>query len=177
MPGSSYYIADSDPAWPRLAQEEMANIAGALGIESWRLEHVGSTAVMGLAAKPIIDLMLGVSGSPKSDTNQKLLEPLRRIGYEHKDTETIPGTLYIRKAEPRRFNLHMTEHGGSFWVDHLVFRGYLRTHPETARQYETLKRELIARFGHLSSGPNRLFYTDGKDEFIAWVLEKAQARS
>lgn len=174
MSGSSYYIADPDPAWPRLAREEMASVAATLGVEPWRLEHVGSTAVPGLPAKPIIDLMLGVAGSPKSDVNRKLVELLRGIGYEHKGLETVPDTLYNRKAEPRRFNLHMTEHGKKFWVDHILFRDYLRTHPGTAREYEALKRELLAKFGHTSSGPHRLAYTDGKDGFVAAVLGKAR---
>jgi len=147
----------------------MAAVAAALGIEPYRVEHIGSTAVPGLGAKPIIDLMLGISGSPKSDAGQRFLEPLRSIGYEHKGIETVPGTLYIRKAEPRRFNLHMTEHGDEFWVKHLLFRDYLLSHDDVARQYEQLKRSLLARLG---SDPAA--YTAGKTACITSVVDRGR---
>lgn len=175
--GTSYRIVAPDPDWPKAARDEIQAIVAVLGVEPWRLEQVGSTAVPGLAAKPIIDLMFGVAGSPMSDPNARYLDSLRGIGYEHKGLETVPGTLYIRKANPRRFNLHMTEHGGPFWVDHLLFRDYLRGHPKTAGEYEALKRDLMAKHGHASSGPNRLAYTDAKSEFIASVLERARAET
>ncbi len=172
MSVSSYRLVDSDPTWPRLAHEEKASIVGMLGIETYRVEHIGSTAVPGLGAKPIIDLMLGIAGAPKSDAGQRLLEPLKTIGYEHKGIETVPGTLYIRKAEPRRFNLHMTEYGKEFWVKYLLFRDYLRSHDDVAHQYENLKRDLLARLG---PDPDQAAYNDGKTAFITSVVEKASA--
>lgn len=170
--GTSYRIVDFDPVWPAAAQEEKASIAAVLGIEPFRVEHIGSTAVPGLGAKPTIDLMLGIAGAPKSDAGQRLLEPLKTIGYAHRGIETVPGTLYVRKAEPRRFNLHMTEYGKEFWVKHLLFRDYLRSHDDVARQYEDLKRDLLARLG---PDPDQAAYNDGKSAFITSVVEKASA--
>ena len=156
-----------DRRWPALFEKEKALIVEATGIAPERVEHIGSTAVPGLGAKPIIDLMAGV---PKVEESQRQIEALEAVGYEHRG-ESVPGTLYIRKAEPRRFNLHMTQWEGSFWTDHLLFRDFLRTHPETARQYEDLKRKLMAR---LASDPRA--YNDGKSSFIESVVERARER-
>ena len=93
--------------------------------------------------------------------------PCGAVEYERRG-ETVPGTLYLRKAEPRRFNLHMTQWGGKFWLGLLLFHDFLRAHPETARQYEELKRELMAR---LASDPQA--YNDGKASFIESILQRA----
>ena len=173
MPTSSYRIVDYDPRWPQLFQQEKSSIVAVLGIHSNRVEHIGSTAVPGLGAKPIIDLMVGIPRSTKLDGIQQFLQPLESIGYEHRG-ETVPGTLYVRKAEPRRYNLHITRYGGGFWVEHLLFRDYLRSDKDLAHRYEDLKRQLIAR---LAPEPDRAAYNDGKTTFINSVLEQARAEA
>ncbi len=170
MPTSSYRIVDYDHCWPRRFQQEKSSIVAVLGIHSDRVEHIGSTAVPGLGAKPIVDLMVGIPSSTKSGGIRQFLQQLQSIGYEHRG-ETVPGTLYIRKAEPRRYNLHMTEYGGEFWMAHLLFRDYLRSHEELAHRYEELKRQLIAS---LAPEPDRAAYNDGKTAFINSVLEEAR---
>ena len=137
----------------------------ATGIVPKRVEHIGSTAVPGLGAKPIIDLMVGVK---KVEDAQPQIEALEGVGYEWRG-ETVAGTLYLRKAEPHRFNLHMTQWEGKFWLDHLLFRDFLRTHPEMARQYERLKRELMAR---LASDPPA--YNAAKTSFIESIVQQAR---
>ena len=173
MPTSSYRIVDYDPRWPQQFQQEKSSIVAVLGIHSDRVEHIGSTAIPGLGAKPIIDLIVGIPSSAESDGIQQFLQPLQSIGYQHRG-ETVPGTLYIRKAEPRRYNLHMTQHGGDFWVAHLLFRDYLRSHEDLAHRYEDLKRQLIAQ---LAPEPDRAAYNDGKTTFINCVLEQARAEA
>ena len=170
MTSSSYRIVDYDPHWPQQFQQEKSSILHALGFHADHVEHIGSTAVPGLGAKPIIDIMVGVHSSTKSDGMRQFIELLQRIGYEHRG-ETVPGTLYIRKAEPQRYNLHMTEHRGEFWLVHLLFRDYLRAHKDQAYRYEELKRQLIAR---LAPEPDRAAYNDGKTAFISSVLEAAR---
>ena len=174
MPTSSYRIVDYDPRWPQLFQQEKSSIVAALSIHSDRVEHIGSTAIPGLGAKPIIYLMVGIPSSTKLDEIQQFLQPLQSIEYEHRG-ETVPGTLYIRKAEPRRYNLHMTEHGGDFWVEHLLFRDYLRSHEDLAHRYEDLKRQLIAKMGPEPERAAYAAYNDGKATFINSVLEQARA--
>ena len=78
---------------------------------------------------------------------------------------------YIRKALPQRFNLHLTKYRGAFWLDHLLFRDYLRSHPDAVRQYEELKKGLLAKLG---PDPDKQAYNDGKGSFIEGILEKAK---
>jgi len=168
---TSYIIVPPDPNWPRLASEEITAIASTLNIDPKQIEHVGSTAVPGLGAKLIIDLMLGIPDFDSSQNNQQYLAPLKQIGYEFDGTETTPGTYYIRKAGPPRFNLHMTKYGGSFWLDHLLFRDYLRSHPDAVRQYEVLKVSLLDRLG---PDPDKQAYNEGKSAFINGILDIAR---
>ena len=161
----SYRIVEYDQEWPVLYEEEKAIVVAATGIVAKRVEHIGSTAVPGLGAKPIIDLMVGVSGVEDA---QRQIEALEGVGYEWRG-ETVPGTLYLRKAEPRRFNLHLTQWEGEFWLDHLLFRDFLRTHPEMARQYERLKRELMSQ---LASDPPA--YNAAKTPFIEFIVQQAR---
>ena len=165
MASPSYRIVEYDQRWPALYEEEKAVVVAATGIVADRVEHIGSTAVPRLGAKPIIDIMVGVS---RVEGAQRQIESLEGVGYEWRG-ETVPGTLYLRKAEPRRFNLHLTQWEGTFWQENLLFRDFLRMHPETARQYEDLKRELMAR---LASDPPA--YNDAKASFIESVVQQAR---
>ena len=72
---------------------------------------------------------------------------MESIGYEWRG-DTVPGTLYLRKAGPMRFNAHLTRHDGVFWKEHLLFRDYLRADPKEAERYADLKRELMSRLAH-----------------------------
>ena len=165
MASPSYRIVEYWKRWPALYEEERAIVAVATGIAAKRVEHIGSTAVPGLGAKPIIDLMLGVS---IVEIAQPQIEALEGIGYEWRG-ETVPGTLYLRKAKPHRFNLHLTQWEGTFWRDHLLFRDFLRTHPEIAQDYENLKRELMPR---LATDPPA--YNAGKTSFIESIVQQAR---
>ncbi len=169
---TSYRIVDYELRWPQLFQHEESSVVAALGIDSSRVEHIGSTAVRGLGAKPIIDLMVGIPTVPKLDGGiEQYVEPLQSIGYENRGIETVPGTIYLRKAEPRRYNLHLTKYEGDFWVDNQLFRDYLRSNHDVARRYEELKRELIAA---LSPDPDPAAYNDGKSSFIKSAIEQAR---
>jgi len=168
---NNYTIVPHDPIWICLASEEIASIASVLDIKPVQVAHVGSTAVPGLGGKPIIDLMVGITDFDSTKDNQKYLDPLKRIGYEFDGTETVAGTWYIRKALPRRFNLHITKYGGAFWIDHLLFRDYLRSNPDSVRQYEKLKRALVSQLG---PEPDKQAYNEGKSGFIENILDLAR---
>ena len=170
MAVGSYHIVEYDPGWPREAGAEKARIVAVLRIDPGRVEHVGSTAVPGLGAKPIIDLMVGIDHRPPMEATRPILDRLYAIGYVHDGIETVPGTLYCRKADPRRFNLHLTEYGAEFWVRHLAFRDYLRAHPNVAKEYEALKRALLAPMG---DNPDRAAYNEAKTSFIEAVTDRA----
>ena len=167
--GAAIEIAAYDPAWPGAYERERAAILEALGDLVFAIEHVGSTSVPGLGAKPIIDIMIGLR---KLADHARCVAPLRSLGYEHKGEFGIPGRHYFRKPVrgPRRHQLHMVEHGRDFWVRHLLFRDYLRLHPDEASAYQRLKVGLAARFGTDVEG-----YTEAKREFIQSALVKARA--
>lgn len=168
--GDKVIIAEPDPRWPELYAQEAGRVRAALppGLVT-SVEHVGSTAVPGLAAKPIIDLMVGVTSLADGERATPALEAL---GYEAQGEFGIPGRLFFEKrgaGTVRTHHLHMAEPGGEFWTEELLFRDYLRAHPEEARQYEQLKRGMAQRFRH-----QRAAYTASKGDYIQAVLEKAR---
>jgi GrpB-like predicted nucleotidyltransferase (UPF0157 family) len=164
-------IVDYDPRWPAMYQEEKDRVLGAIGHLVVAIEHIGSTAVPGLGAKPIIDIMTAV---PSLADAPACVEPLERIGYEYipEYEADFPERRYFRKRPVRvdTHHLHMVEQDSGFWERHILFRDDLRVHPETAHEYERLKRELAAQFGSDRDG-----YTDAKTSFIESVVAQARA--
>ncbi|MCE7928323.1 MAG: GrpB family protein [Dehalococcoidia bacterium] len=161
----NYRIVEHDPAWAAVFTAERERLAMALGLPPGRIEHIGSTAVPRLGAKPIVDIMAGA----ESEADYALhASRLAALGYEDRG-ETVPGTRYIRKAGPPRVNLHLTVFEAPFWVDHLLFRDFLREHGETAREYERLKRRILAEVG-----PDPPAYNAAKEAFINSVLSRAR---
>ena len=163
-------IVEYDPNWAALYREEKAKIVAAIGHLTVAVEHIGSTAVVGLGAKPTIDIMVGVNSL--SDA-QLCMQPLSRLGYRYRpeDEVTMPERRFFEKGEPPReqhYHLHMVEMGGEFWRKHLAFRDYLRSHPETSRQYCELKKKLASKYGSDREG-----YTEAKTQFIESIVAKA----
>jgi len=163
-------IADYDPQWPILYQEEKDCILEAIGHVIVAIEHVGSTAVPGLGAKPIIDIMVAVSHLADAEG---CIDPLQAIGYgyipEHE--VSMPQRRYFDKGPAEaRIHLHVVELAGEFWQRHLLFRDFLRDHAQVAQEYEQLKRELAAKYGSDRAG-----YTEAKTSFIRSVEARARA--
>ncbi|HXF32713.1 MAG TPA: GrpB family protein [Solirubrobacterales bacterium] len=167
-------IVDYDPSWPEEAERELARVAQALGVVAVRLDHVGSTAVPGLAAKPIIDLQVSVAAL---EPRAAYVEPLEAIGYLFVPFATAPEYHFFGKPpeRPRSHHLHVCEAGSGEELRHLVFRDYLRTHAEEAARYEAIKRE-SARL----HPEDRLAYMAGKEAFLLELerraLERAESR-
>ena len=163
-------VVEYDPKWVTLYREEKAKILAAIGRLAVAIEHIGSTAVVGLGAKPIIDIMVGVI---RLSDAQQCMEPLGSIGYEYQPQHeaTIPERRFFRKGElpkEQHYHLHMVEKGSGFWKTHLAFRDYLRTDPETTRQYCELKKKLASKYGSDREG-----YTEAKTSFIESIVAKA----
>lgn len=167
--GDAIEIARYDPAWPGAFERERAAILAALGDLVSAIEHVGSSAVPRLGAKPIIDIMIGLR---ELADHARCVAPLQALGYEYMGERGIPGRLFFARPipRPRTHHLHMVEHCSSFWVRHLLFRDYLRAHSEEAHAYYELKLRLAARFGADVEA-----YTEAKTEFIRSVEAKASA--
>ena len=162
------HIAPYDPLWPRLFEAERERVEAVLGAWAVAVEHVGSTAVPGLDAKPVVDLLVGLGCMGDAG---RCVRPLVGVGYEHRGEAGIPGRLFFRKfrAGRRAYHLHLTVLGGKFWNEHLLFRDQLRAHPRTAAEYARLKHELAAR-----AGDDRAAYTAAKGRFVRDVLERAK---
>ena len=122
--------------WPRLFEEEKGLILRQIGPQVLAIEHVGSTAVPGLASKPTLDILVGVR---RLEDAKACVGPLADVGYEYvpEYEAEIPDRRYFHKgpAVARTHHLHMVEFGGAFWTRNLLFRDWLRTHPEDARRY------------------------------------------
>lgn len=162
-------VVDYDPAWPCLFVQEAEVIQKTVGDALVAVEHVGSTSIPGLAAKPVIDILVGVMSLAAGASVSPALEAL---GYENRGENGIPGRLFFRKGPmqyQRTHHLHMVETDHEQWTMMLTFRDYLRAHPDDARHYEALKRSLAVQFRD-----NRRAYTDGKEDFVKAVLKKAR---
>ena len=126
----------------------------------------------GLAAKPIIDLQASVLRL--AEAQSRCVEPLQALGYAYlPQYETwLPGELFFRKAlaGPWTHHLHILQGDDPRWQDRLLFRDYLRNHPEAAATYAKLKRDLAAAFDNDISG-----YRNAKDAFVAATIAQARA--
>ena len=165
-------IVDYDARWPGLYREEEARVLQAVGDRIAAIEHIGSTAVPGLAAKPIIDMMVAVRKLADAD---ECIEPLQALGwlYAPENEVETPERRYFDMGLPgaRTHHLHMVELASDWWVRHLAFRDFLRAHSQTAQEYERLKRGLAARYRD-----DREAYTTAKTEFIQSVVARAVGR-
>lgn len=157
-------------AWPALFEQEANLLRGALGEKALRIEHIGSTSIPGLAAKPIIDLMVAVASYPRS---MGLIPIVEALGYQFKPHDTIPGRLFFakeREPEIRTHHLNLTERGSGFWKRQLAFRDTLRTHDQLAAEYVELKRQLAVEHARTGVLPR-----EGKTAFVTRVLALAES--
>ncbi|MBN1966463.1 MAG: GrpB family protein [Anaerolineae bacterium] len=164
-PNESFDLSEYNPEWPALFEQESARIAEAMGDEAVEIEHIGSTSVPGLRAKPILDILLVVEEFASVEHYQHLLEPL---GYRHHFHEDEADRKFFWKGVPRTHHLHIAEYATWEHQRHIIFRDYLRSHPEIAKLYEESKRQLAIEFH-----ANRPAYTKGKTAFIKSIVMRA----
>lgn len=156
--------------WQRAFETEAERVRSALGDRIVALEHVGSTAIEGLAAKPIIDMLLVV----ESLTHEKRwIDQFENLNYAFRPDDSVSDRLFFAKG-PERERTHylsVTERGSNTHVEQLLFRDYLRRNPTRADEYERLKRDLANRYPD-----DRSAYTDRKSQFVRRVLREARNR-
>lgn len=155
-------LHDYTPLWADLYREEKKRILAAVGSLIIDLQHIGSTAIPGIKAKPILDMMAGVAKLEKALTCKAALET---IGYDYISQAGIANDYVFGKGVERTHYLHVVEYGGAKWTDHLSFRDRLRNDPELAQAYEKLKEELSRKFSD-----SRVKYHDAKAKFISEVV-------
>jgi GrpB-like predicted nucleotidyltransferase (UPF0157 family) len=153
-------IFEHDPDWAAQAQAELSRLAEAAGSAAVRLEHVGSTAVPGLAAKPILDLQMSVTAI---EPRGRYVPRLERLVYLFVPDPESPGLhLFAKPAErPRSHHLHVCEAGSEHEFRHLAVRDYLRSHPDEAASYAVIKLEAVKR-----APQDRLSYIEAKEEYV-----------
>jgi GrpB-like predicted nucleotidyltransferase (UPF0157 family) len=159
-------ICDYDPAWAQRFEQEKAALLEAVGEFIVEIEHFGSTAVPGLAAKPVVDVLVGLKQYPIPD---EAIYTLERIGYEFLGEAGVSGRLYFRKRQPLAFNLGVVEWGGKLWRDNLLLRDYLRCNSEARDCYEQHKRGMIDA-GHTQL----LAYSQQKAQLVLDLLQQAE---
>jgi GrpB-like predicted nucleotidyltransferase (UPF0157 family) len=158
-------LAEYDPDWPRLYEREAARIRSALGERVVLLEHVGSTSVAGLAAKPRIDILLVV---PDSADEAAYVPALEAAGYELRLREPSWHEHRLLRGPDTDINLHVFSRGSTEIGKMLVFRDWLRTNPDDLALYEATKRELGARTWQYVQD-----YADAKTAVVNEILARA----
>ena len=161
--GGPIVISDYDPRWPELFCELRDGLPAGLRVRARSIEHVGSTAVPGLAAKPIIDIDVVVADQ---DDMAEAIAMLAAAGYPHKGDLGVTGReAFDQPPHLPEHHLYVCVEGAAPLVAHLRLRDLLRANPGTAREYAALKRGLAA-----AHGDDRAGYTEAKTAFIKGVL-------
>lgn len=152
--------------WHQFFAEEKAKLQSAVGDYVSAVEHIGSTSICGISAKPILDITAAIDSK---ENGEKCIAPLENLGYEYRGENGIIGRFYFVKGKPRTHHLHMLLSDSDELRNHLFFRDYLRTNPERAAEYDKLKKDLARKYKN-----NRDAYLDGKAEFVESILRVAK---
>jgi GrpB-like predicted nucleotidyltransferase (UPF0157 family) len=161
------HIVPYDAIWPRRFEEERTLLLDAIG--PWLagpIEHIGSTAIPGLAAKPVVDMMAGVESLDGSFPAVAILESHAYCYYPYR-----PDVMHwFCKPSPafRTHHLHLVPVQSRLWIERLAFRDYLRAHPDVAREYADVKWRLAEQHRF-----DREAYTDAKGPFVERILREA----
>lgn len=165
-------VVEYRPEWRTMFEDEKRILQAALGDIPAQIEHIGSTAVAGLAAKPIIDLLVGLKDFSLADN---VIPQIEALGYEYiqKYEAVMPFRRFLIKEQGgvRTHQIHMVGIGGEFWERHILFRDYLRQNPDVAGQYASLKKELAGR-----EWEDVNEYADAKTDFIREIEDKAKGQ-
>jgi GrpB-like predicted nucleotidyltransferase (UPF0157 family) len=163
-------IIEYRPEWRKLFADEKRTLQTALGDVSARIEHIGSTAVAGLAAKPIIDLMVGLEDFSIAD---QLVPQIEAVAYEYiqKYEAVMPLRRFFIKEQGgiRTHQIHLVGIGSEFWDRLILFRDYLRQNQSVAAKYASLKKELAEREWNDVNE-----YADAKTEFVSEIESEAR---
>lgn len=164
---NSVAVYPYDEEWPIEFEKEKKILEGILKDFDVEIEHVGSTSIPGLSAKPIIDIAIGV----KDKKTLFEIEPIMaEAGYDILNDYETKGEILARKGPPecRTHYIHMQLIGSEYWDEFMYFKRYMLEHPEEIKKYEDLKKDLSSRYAE-----ERKKYTAGKNEYISEILEKA----
>ena len=162
------HLEKYNPSWTKYFDRERERLMTALELDSKVIEHIGSTAIKNIRAKPIIDIAVGVEIYPPP---QHLIDRLIDLGYEALGEADVPKRLYFRYRQIRSFNVHIVELNGRHWKSNLAFRDYLIAHPEEAKRYEEIKVKAIQ-----SGSTSLLKYSIAKSAIVGELTLLAQSQ-
>ena len=152
--------------WKTLYEKEVEKIKNVIGDFVIDIQHIGSTAIPNIVAKPIIDIAVMLSSLDKA---KDLIKPLGNLGYNYDESASSSERYFFRKGEPTQYHLSLTALNVSFWHRQILFRDYLVNHPPLAKEYEKLKLEMIEK-----DPTGRKDYLNAKSSFVQRVLELAE---
>lgn len=158
-------LVDYDPEWREVFETEGIEVLEALGDSCRDVAHIGSTAVEGMVARPIVDIMAGVDAL---EAAAERVVGFQTAEYAYLGDAGISNRLFFRKREARRVDVWVVLYQGDHWRDNILFRDYLREHPDEADRYAERKRDLVA------SAEDAEAYDEAKGEVIASILKRAR---
>lgn len=164
--GEPILVVPYDPAWPRRFAELAARLRQALGPLAVRIDHIGSTSVPGLAAKPVLDVQVSVA---RFEPLEALKLPLESLGFVHRAQNPDLTKRYFRET-PGRSRTHLHVRLAGSWPEQfaLLFRDYMRAHDDDCRWYENVKQQLAKQYGEDRQG-----YTEAKGPHLWEIMKKA----
>ena len=163
-------VVPHNPRWAAMFQTEADQLATVFGSAALAIEHIGSSAIPGIKAKPIIDILVVVEDIERVDNFN---EQMMTLGYEPRGEFGIPGRRYFSTGHSdadRPRHVHVFQSGNPQVARHIDFRDYLRAHPDDAQAYSRLKETLAKKFPNDAES-----YTNGKSDFIREIDRKAAA--
>jgi GrpB-like predicted nucleotidyltransferase (UPF0157 family) len=162
-----------DASWPVKYQEEKQRIIEAIGKYVLAIEHIGSTAIPFMIAKPVIDIQVGLKSLRDA---VHCIPKLEKLGYKYlPEIESIePNRRLFRKPSKgeKKYQIHMWKYQSEGWENFLLFRDYLQENSETSKEYEFVKKYMAKRFPE-----NEVAYSIGKEGFIQVILRRAREES
>ncbi|WP_088012387.1 GrpB family protein [Gottfriedia acidiceleris] len=160
MTRTNVLIKNYDPNWELQFEEEKGKILSVIPKKIIQIEHIGCTSIKGLGAKPIIDMMIGVT---KLEDFEELIQPLSTIDFEYVSKPELTDRRFFRKElwGHGTCHLHICEHKSKEWIEKLLFRDYLRENPKVAKNYLNLKKNLAKEYQY-----DCQTYTKKKEPFI-----------
>src|SRR5699024_7674834 len=163
-PKGEVFLIPGKEEWAKEFLKEKKNIQNEIGKFIVDIHHIGSTAVKGLSAKPIIDIAVEIKCF---NDGEHCVTPLERLGYSYKGVNILPDRHYFNKGEPRTHQIHMYQIGSDFLVEQLKFRDYLRCNDNARMEYQELKTGLskINKF-------NKHKYAEEKTNYVHSILAK-----
>ncbi|RCW76874.1 GrpB family protein [Saliterribacillus persicus] len=162
------HLSDYNSDWEKLFDFEKKQIIGVIGDKIKDIEHIGSTSIKGLLAKPIIDIMIGVDDLNLVST---FITALSEIEFEYIPKPELKDRYFFKKdsGETSICHLHICKMNSYEWTEKLLFRDYLRENPKVAKDYALLKSELASKYKY-----DRPTYTKEKEPFIKEIIQIAK---